>query len=603
MAQIFLRDPRFASKVFKMQDANLTRLPRPRFLFFVNFQPEGGQRPGQLSLSNALNNIDTGISFLAKTAERPRVRFATETLNQYNKKRVIQKQLEYQPVRISFYDTADDRIIKTFINYFRWYYGDPRVTNTAPWRNDSAESVFEPLNSFGELADSDVWPGYNPPTVASPTPTTSITDLLGQGRYFGSIDVITFGGNTLTGYRLVNPVMTEFSPDEMDASSNEVTTVSMTFEYEAVIWPEEFAPQTSLAPIAGTSGPNRGNQLTALIGNGEDAMSSNSAYLPPEQSVQITDYFPFKNPQIDTPVSDATIAGFNRFRPNLNPNVKQPLETAVRQTRGTSVFGGINFGTVTGNSQSRPIQPGTVDAPSGSTIPLLDLPRRLFSTFGGSSSSFNVPGTAIATNNLSIPINNDLQFQSDLTVQQAIYINQQQTSGTNGLWFDHARGLIQSLGFTSTPVVNALAQSLIQSSEVYGVSPTEIVKGFAATSKVNPNVLGVISAATINQTLNPSNQLGALGASQYDYSWNTQLKPGSTFAGYNSAGQPVNSDGQRIDGLGRAIDADGNPIVNVSSANQPTTTVGPQLNQFVWANNSTTTDSANLAALVLNKNV
>ena len=599
MSQVFLRDPRFASKVYKTKDTNLTKLPRPRFLFFVRFEKSGGQLPGQFSVGDSLNDINEGIAFLAKTVDRPRLRFNTETLNQYNKKRVIQTQVKYEPVRIQFYDTADDRVIMSFINYFRWYYGDARSGDATPWINDSVEPTFDPINA-GQ--DMNVWPGFNPTIVSSPN-GQSLSKLTGQGRYFSHIDILTFGGNTITGYRLINPVMVSFDPDEMDATSNDITTVSMTFDYEAVIWPSDLPPQSSLAPTKSIRGPNSNLELTQLIQNGENPKGTNSAYLPPEQLVKINDYFPFKNPQIDTPVSDAAIAGFDRFRPNLNSNNKIPLETAVRQTRGTSVFGGVNFGAVSGNSQARPQQPGVLDAPSGSSIPILDLPRRLFSTFGGTSSSFNVPGTGMSSNNLQIPVNNDLTFQTDLPVAQPKYVNQQQTSGTNGVWFDHARGLIQSLGFSSPPVVNALAQSLLQSSQTYGISPTEIVKGFAATSKVDSKVLGVISAATINQSRDPSAQLGAFGSSQYDYSWNTQLKAGSTFVGYNSQGQPVNSDGQRIDGLGRAVDVNGNPVVNVSSYNQPKTVVGPQTNQVIWANNSNTTDSANLAALILNKNV
>jgi hypothetical protein len=599
MTQVFLRDPRFASKVYKTKDANLTRLPRAKFLFFVRFQRGAGQLPGQFSVSDSLNDINTGISFLAKTVDRPKIRFNTETLNQYNKKRVIQTQVKYESVRMQFYDTADDKVILNFINYFRWYYGDARARDTSPWSQDSVESSFEPLN-VGQ--DINVWPGFNPPTTPSPQ-SESFSKLVGQNRFFTYIDVITFGGNTLTGYRLVNPIITSFDPDEMDAASSEPATVSMTFDYEAVIWPDELPPQSSLAPVKGTSGPNDNLQLTNLIQNGENPKGTNSAYLPPEQLIQINNYFPFKNPQIDTPISDAAIAGFNRFRPNLNSTAKSPAQSVVRQTRGTSVFGGVNFGTVTGNSQARPQQPGVLDAPSGSSIPILDLPRQIFSTFGGTSSSFNVPGTGMSSNNLQIPLENDLTFETDLPVARPKYINQQQTAGTNGLWFDHARGLIQTLGFTSPPIVNALAQSLLESSETYGISPTEIVKGFAATSRVDPTILGVISAATINDTRDPSAQLGALGSSQYDYSWNTQLKAGSTFAGYNNQGQPVNSAGQRIDGLGRAVDINGNPVVNVSPANQPKAVVGPQANQVIWANNSTTTDSANLAALVLNKNV
>ena len=69
--ELFLRDPRFAARNFKMRDSVLTGIPRSKFLYFVNFQTSSGQ--------SKLNSSEDGISFLAKSVERPKIKIQTET--------------------------------------------------------------------------------------------------------------------------------------------------------------------------------------------------------------------------------------------------------------------------------------------------------------------------------------------------------------------------------------------------------------------------------------------------------------------------------------------------------------------------------------------
>jgi hypothetical protein len=48
-----------------------------------------------------------------------------DVLNQYNRKRIVQKKIEYQPVQIEFHDDGGDLIRTLWYNYFSYYYKDP----------------------------------------------------------------------------------------------------------------------------------------------------------------------------------------------------------------------------------------------------------------------------------------------------------------------------------------------------------------------------------------------------------------------------------------------------------------------------------------------
>ena len=50
---------------------------------------------------------------------------SVETLNQYNRKRLAQTKIEYNPVQIEFHDDGGDLVRNMWYNYFKYYYKDP----------------------------------------------------------------------------------------------------------------------------------------------------------------------------------------------------------------------------------------------------------------------------------------------------------------------------------------------------------------------------------------------------------------------------------------------------------------------------------------------
>ena len=109
-----LRDYTHASKTFTTNSYELK--PRFKFLFHVSFTINTDAIPYLRSAGVFGNQERNDLSLLVKTAELPKYKMATETLNQYNRKRIIQTKIDYQPVTLTFHDDGGDNARKL------WYY-------------------------------------------------------------------------------------------------------------------------------------------------------------------------------------------------------------------------------------------------------------------------------------------------------------------------------------------------------------------------------------------------------------------------------------------------------------------------------------------------
>jgi hypothetical protein len=131
----YLRDYTHASKTFTSNQYELK--PRFKFLFHVSFTLN--------TLIPSLNQFVTAgdissLSYVVKTVDLPKYKVNTETLNQYNRKRIVQTGIEYQPVTITFHDDGGDVVRNLWYNYFSYYYKDPshKYLSTANNTNGSA---------------------------------------------------------------------------------------------------------------------------------------------------------------------------------------------------------------------------------------------------------------------------------------------------------------------------------------------------------------------------------------------------------------------------------------------------------------------------------
>lgn len=231
-----LRDYTHASKTFTSNAYELK--PKFKFLFHVSFTLNTQEIP---ALKGAFGNDDVvNLGLVVKTIDLPKFTVQTETLNQYNRKRVIQTKLNYDPVTVTFHDDSRDLVRKLWYNYFSYYYKDPSQQYLAPNNTNG---------SLGALASRVAGFGYNARDIYDKTRTGNVNDwgyvgesysdgtdsASGKPPFFRDIRIYGMDQHRTSEYVLINPLITNWSHDQYDyAQGNGIMQNTMTIAYETV---------------------------------------------------------------------------------------------------------------------------------------------------------------------------------------------------------------------------------------------------------------------------------------------------------------------------------------------------------------------------------
>jgi hypothetical protein len=205
-----LRDQQHANRLYVQN--NYARAPKVGFLYFVNFNL------GQNVIRNgawldAGGDVDAGL--LVKKVDMPKFSIATEVINQYNKKTVIQTGIKYNPVTIDFHDDNSDITNGLWANYYKYYYTDGRYGD---YTNGS--QAFNNRLGGTKYGTKDYPYGLN----------------AGQADpFFTSIDIFVLHQHRFTQLTLINPLINEWSHDSIDQSDGiKILSNKMTVSYESV---------------------------------------------------------------------------------------------------------------------------------------------------------------------------------------------------------------------------------------------------------------------------------------------------------------------------------------------------------------------------------
>lgn len=232
-----LKDYSHASKTFRSNGYELT--PRYKFLFHVFFNINTGQIP---ALQSVFGNGDVAsIGLMVKTVQLPSYYVDVETLNQYNRKRLVQKKIEYNPVQIVFNDDQGDLIRNMWYNYYSYYYKDPSQKYEGnPVTNGTIGNLQTLANGFG----------YNTRDIYDNSRQVNDWGYIGEGYtdsssftgasnnkppFFRDIKIYGLSQKKFASYVLINPMVTEWQHDQYDYSAgNGTMTNTMTVRYETV---------------------------------------------------------------------------------------------------------------------------------------------------------------------------------------------------------------------------------------------------------------------------------------------------------------------------------------------------------------------------------
>jgi len=201
-----LGDFQHAARLFVDNDLRLA--PKQKFLYHVSFSIN----------TNALKSLNfkyqhqNEINMLVKTAELPKFQIQTETLNQYNRKKVVQVKIDYQPINIRFHDDNLGVVGQLWQNYFGYYYGDPAAANIPGAYNRTAMQNSSFIRGRYGLDNNSSIP------------------------FFNNITIYQMAKRTFYAYKLVNPVITAWNHDSLDYSNSQPSEQSMTIAYESVAY-------------------------------------------------------------------------------------------------------------------------------------------------------------------------------------------------------------------------------------------------------------------------------------------------------------------------------------------------------------------------------
>ena len=226
----YLRDYTHASKTFIPN--NYAYAPKFKHLFHVYFDIN-------TSLTEIGNNWPQNSNFglAVKSVQLPRYQFDTHTMNQYNRKRIVQTKIKYENIQIKFHDDNNNIIRKLWHAYYTYYYKDAAQIDINTGRNILTPYACKAYEDNRNLYDTQIPNQDDWGFIGEGNPSlTSTSGLKGNTKlaFFKSIQIFGFNQHNFSMYKLINPIINSFNHDQYAYADSGVMENDMTIEYETV---------------------------------------------------------------------------------------------------------------------------------------------------------------------------------------------------------------------------------------------------------------------------------------------------------------------------------------------------------------------------------
>ena len=233
----YLRDYTHASKTFRPNAYQYA--PKFKFLFHVYF--EINQSAYAVGLPQQAN-----FGLAVKSVKLPSYTFDTHTMNQYNRKRIVQTKIKYDPIDINFHDDNGNLIRNMWYNYYTYYYKDasiPVASLSGRQAQDTGNGSsnrpgvtdYNTRNIYSQSITGNTNWGYIGETPDDPATNTQAGNGQTKIPFFKNITVFGFNQHKYVAYTLINPIINRFAHDTYDyAQGNGTMDNVMTLDYETV---------------------------------------------------------------------------------------------------------------------------------------------------------------------------------------------------------------------------------------------------------------------------------------------------------------------------------------------------------------------------------
>jgi hypothetical protein len=201
-----LADFQHAARLFDDDDFRLA--PKFKFQYHVSFSIN----PNALKSLNFTYRHQQEFNMLVKTAELPKFQIQTDTLNQYNRRKVTQVKLDYQPVTITFHEDNFNVVRMLWESYYSYYYAD----------NDAAK-IYGNYNRTAMLNSNFIKTPFG-------------FDNGSHVPFFNNIAIYLMARHSWSMAKLINPVIVTFTHDTMNYADSNPTQNTMQLAYEAVTY-------------------------------------------------------------------------------------------------------------------------------------------------------------------------------------------------------------------------------------------------------------------------------------------------------------------------------------------------------------------------------
>jgi len=209
----FTQPYKHAAKLFVADTFKLA--PKHSFLYYVVFDIDSSQTElgngvlnNVLEFSSRYEKLSNGM--LIKDIELPKFSIGVKTLNAYNRKNIVQTNISYDPINVTFHDDAANTITNFWNDYYTYYFRDSDYTVSSygvPEKYDRRR-----LNGWG----------FSPRNGALNT-------------FLRGIRIFSLHNKNFTEYYLVNPIINSWRHGRHESSSNTgIMENIMTVSYETV---------------------------------------------------------------------------------------------------------------------------------------------------------------------------------------------------------------------------------------------------------------------------------------------------------------------------------------------------------------------------------
>ena len=198
--------------------------PRQAHQFIVTFSMYQISVPEHLRpLYQELNQFRDRLHFIVNTVDQPKFSVDQTVLNQYNRKRVVNRSITYDPITFRMYDTHDGLGLKFAKLLYEFEFQGARLTQ-------------KKTGISGEPRSEDH--NYNRNIYQTEDQFVKTHHFgLAQHRNFHSrllkhIDIYQVAGAMYSKTRVIYPRLARFDMDQLDYASSGVVNLSFGFNYE-----------------------------------------------------------------------------------------------------------------------------------------------------------------------------------------------------------------------------------------------------------------------------------------------------------------------------------------------------------------------------------